>query len=104
MENGRWKMHTAWATAKCGIPLILEKATACLPASMPRFDSPVGNRMSLGPHEFSERWEEGAGSWLASLAAHVDLRTCAISAGRQLGNRENVKSAIPPARSDRRRS
>jgi len=25
MENGRWKMHTAWATAKCGVQLILEK-------------------------------------------------------------------------------
>jgi hypothetical protein len=36
-------MYTVWATAKCGIPLILEKSY-CLP----RFNSPVGNRMSLG--------------------------------------------------------
>ena len=21
-ENGRWKMHTAWATAKCGVQVV----------------------------------------------------------------------------------
>src|SRR5215471_4210213 len=91
--DGKWKMENAhrmghrqvWGSADFG--------------ERPPFGEPLRchaliHRMSLGLHESSERWEEGAGSCRTQLAAHVDLRTCPISAGRQLGNREDVKSAI----------